>query len=247
MVKIIYLSVFLTLTITASSCSEKKEEIDKTLTYSIAEEIPVPEPSGLDISYDEKGFWVVSDENSKVYLLDSWGNKINSFKVKGEDLEGITVIDDTTLAVVLERTNEVVIVNTSGDELKRIALDLKGEFNSGLEGITYDRNEKKFYVLNEKKPQLLLVLDENLAELSRDTLNFAIDVSGIFFDDTDSTLWILSDESQRIYKTDLAGNPIKEYKIKVAQPEGIVLNKARTKLYLVSDKTENLYVFELEQ
>jgi uncharacterized protein YjiK len=56
----------------------------------------------------------------------------------------------------------------------------------------------------------------------------------------------LSDESQRVYKTDLSGNMLEEFKIKIIQPEGITLNKARTKLYVVSDKTGSLYVFNLE-
>ncbi len=108
------------------------------------------------------------------------------------------------------------------------------------------REEKKFYVLNENNPQLLIALDSNLVEQNRDTISFSKDVSGIFFDDIDNTLWILSDESQRIFKTDLSGNPIEEFKIKIKQPEGITFNKTRTKLYIVSDKTENLYVFDLE-
>jgi len=66
--------------------------------------------------------------------------------------------------------------------------------------------------LNEKKPRLLITLDENLAELSRDTLNFSKDVSGIYYDTIDTTLWILSDESQSIYKTDLSGNVIEQFK-----------------------------------
>ncbi len=244
--KIIYLSVFLFVVLMAISCNNKEEEKLKTLTFSIAEEIPVPEPSGIDLTFNEEGFWIVSDENSKVYLIDSWGKEIKNFKVNGEDLEGITVINDSTLAVVLERSREVVILDTSGKELKRTPLDLEGELNSGLEGITYDPKVKRFYIVNEKKPRLLITLDENLVELKRDTINFSKDVSGIFFDDNDNTLWILSDESQRIYKTDLSGNPIEEFKIKITQPEGITFNKARTKLYIVSDKTENLYVFDLE-
>jgi uncharacterized protein YjiK len=131
--KIFYLSVFLFAVLQAFSCNNKKEETLKTLTFSVAEEIMVPEPSGIDISYDEKGFWVVSDQNSKVYLIDSWGKEIKNFKVYGEGLEGITVIDDSSLAVVLERTREVVILDTSGKELKRAALELEGELNSGLE------------------------------------------------------------------------------------------------------------------
>ena len=98
----------------------------------------------------------------------------------------------------------------------------------------------------KRNHRLLITLDENLVELKRDTINFSKDVSGIFFDDNDNTLWILSDESQRIFKTDLSGNPIEEFKIKITQPEGITINKTRTKLYIVSDKTENLYVFDLE-
>jgi len=244
--KFAYLAIFYCISLMASSCHEKKEESEKNLSFSIAEEIPVPEPSGLDISFDEKAFWVVSDQNSKVYLIDSLGKEIKSFLISGEDLEGITIVTDSTLAVVLERTNEIVIVDTSGKELNRAAINLKGEFNSGLEGITYNPKEKKYYILNEKKPRLLITLDENLIELARDTIDVAKDVSGIFFDNTDNTLWILSDESQRIFKTDLSGIPIEEFKIKVAQPEGITMNKSRTKLFIVSDKTESLYVFELK-
>jgi uncharacterized protein YjiK len=241
-----YLSVCFFAVLLAFSCNNKKSEKVTTFTFSIAEEIPVPEPSGIDLTYDEKGFWIVSDQNSKVYLLDSWGKEIKSFKIDGEDLEGITVIDDSTLAVVLERTREVVILDTSGRELKRASIDLEGDLNSGLEGITYNPKEKRFYLLNEQKPRLLLTFNENLMEVARDTLNFVKDVSGIFFDDIDNTLWILSDESQRIFKTDISGNPIEEFKIKIVQAEGITFNKARTKLYIVSDKTESLYVFNLE-
>lgn len=246
MSKTIYLSILLAAAICTFCNTDKDEKIVKTLSFSVAEKIPVPEPSGLDLTVDETGFWVVSDNNSKVYLIDSWGRIIKSFKVAGEGLEGITVIDDSTIAVVLERTREVVILDTSGTELNRVKIDLEGELNSGLEGITYDPTNKKFYVLNEKKPRLLITLDENLEELSRDTLNFSKDVSGIYFDTVDKTLWILSDESQSINKTDLQGNPIQTFKIKVIQPEGITINNARTRLYIVSDKNGSLYVFNLD-
>jgi uncharacterized protein YjiK len=225
---------------------EKAKDYNKNLSFSISEELPIPEPSGLDMTFDEKGFWVVSDENSTIYLIDSGGREVKSFKVDGSDLEGITVIDETKIAVVLERSREVVILDTSGIELKRVKINVEGELNSGLEGITYDSAKKLFYLLNEKKPKLLLTLDENLNELRRDTLNFSKDVSGIFFDDIKNNLWIVSDESQTIYKTDLLGKSFEELKIKIAQPEGISLNKNRTRLYIVSDNTNSLYLFNLE-
>jgi uncharacterized protein YjiK len=246
MSKKVYLLVLFAL-FSFSFCKEvKKEKSPEVLTYNVSESIPVPEPSGLDLSFNEKGFWVVSDQNSKVYLIDSWGNEIKSFEVNVEDLEGITVVNDSTLAIVSEKTREVVILDTAGNELKRATLNLESEFNSGLEGITYNPEKKIFYVLNEKNPRLLITLNENLNELKRDTIKFAKDFSGIFFDDNDNSLWILSDESQRIFKTNLSGIPIEEFKIKVVQPEGITLNKARTKLFIVSDVTGNLYVFNLD-
>lgn len=226
---------------------DKDDSTVKNLKFSIARKIPVPEPSGLDLTYDETGFWVVSDENSSVYLIDSWGKEIKSFKVDGYDLEGITVIDKARIAVVLERTREVVVLDTSGTELKRVKLELTGELNSGLEGITYDPEQKKFYVVNEKDPILLLTLDEHLAELSRDTLNFLKDASGIYFDSAHNKLWILSDENQMIVNTNLSGKEIYEkYVIKVEQPEGVTLNKNGTRLYIVSDIQGSLYVFNLE-
>jgi len=246
MSKKVFLYVFFTAFI-AITCKEvKNENSPELLTFYISEPIPVPEPSGLDLSFDEKAFWIVSDQDSKVYLIDSWGRKSKSFEVEGEDLEGITVVTDSTIAIVLERTREVVILDTAGNELKRASLNLDGDLNSGLEGITYNPKKKNFYVLNEKKPRLLLTLDENLVEQKRDTLNFAKDFSGLFFDGNDNTLWLLSDENQKIYKTDLSGKVIREYRIKVKQPEGITLNKDRTKIYIVSDITGNLYVFNLE-
>lgn len=242
----LFFSLFLILLIITACTKERNENPIKKLSFFIAEEIPVPEPSGLDLTFDEKGFWVVSDENSIVYLIDSWAGEVKNFKVDGNDIEGITVIDETKLAVVLERSREVVILDTSGTELKRVKINVEGELNSGLEGITYDSAGEKFYLLNEKKPRLLLTLDKNLNELSRDTLNFSKDVSGIFFDDQKNILWIVSDESQSVYKTDLRGKPFEEFRIAIAQPEGITLNKNRTRLYIVSDNTNSLYVFNLE-
>lgn len=214
--------------------------------YLKAYDIPVPEPSGLDLTYSEKGFWTVSDENSTIYKLDNWGKIEKSLKVKGVDLEGVSCIDEKTLAVVLERGREIVIVDTSGNESKRISVNITGELNNGLEGITYDPVNKKFFVLNEKNPCLLLIFDENLNELSRDTLTFIKDASGIHFDAKNKFLWILSDESHCVTKCDLKGSPLQKYYISIAQPEGLTIDAEGKKMYIVSDINSSLYVFSLK-
>ena len=90
-------------------CKEKSQPPTDTLSYIGAYTISVPEPSGLDLTYEEDGFWTVSDETSTIYKLDSDGNVVQTLKIEGIDFEGVTVIDETRLAIVLEREREVVI------------------------------------------------------------------------------------------------------------------------------------------
>jgi len=225
-------------------CKEKSQLPKDPLSYIGAYTISVPEPSGMDLTYEEDGFWTVSDETSSIYKLDSEGNVVRTLKIEGADFEGITVIDESKLAIVLERKREVVILDTSGNELTRTKLPFKGKENSGLEGITYNPNNGHFYILNEKEPSLLIELDEELEVVKVDTLIFAKDVSGIYVDVENNALWILSDEDQMIIKTDLQGNVIDKINISVVQPEGITIDKKGKRLYIVSDKRETLYVFE---
>ncbi len=98
MPKAFYLSIFIVAALFTFCSKDNNEKTVKILSFSIAEKLPVPEPSGLDLTFDETGFWIVSDENSKVYLIDSWGRIVKSLNVNGQDLEGITVVDDSTLA-----------------------------------------------------------------------------------------------------------------------------------------------------
>lgn len=242
-----FLILFLTTGLTFISCQkDKKSEKPRLLEYSTVREVAVSGPSGLDLTFEEDGFWVVSDETKTVYRLDSNGKIVTKFKIEGHDLEGLTVIDETRLAVVLEATQEVIIIDTAGVELKREKLDVKAKENSGLEGIAYDPKQKRYYLLNEKKPSLLITLDENLNLLNTVTLDFSKDVSGIHFDERDNILWIVSDESNLIVKTDLKGNPIEKIEIPIAQSEGITLDKSGKKLYVISDDRAALYVFELK-
>jgi uncharacterized protein YjiK len=231
--------------ITINSCKEKEQPINKPLTYVGAYAISVPEPSGLEMTRDNKGFWTVSDETSTIYRLNNEGNVVQTIKVDGDDLEAITLIDDTILVILQERSREMVFLDTLGRELKRIKLDLKGELNSGPEGIAFNPENRHFYILNEKKPLLFVELDEMLNIIKKDTLKFCKDVSGLHFDEENQLLWMLSDESQLVIKTDLNGNLLEKIEISVVQPEGVTLSEDGRKLFVVSDNKETLYVFNV--
>jgi uncharacterized protein YjiK len=231
--------------ITIISCKEKEQPPKKPLTYIGAYAISVPEPSGLAMTQDNKGFWTISDETSTIYRLDNEGIVVQTILVEGFDFEAITLIDDTTLVILQERTREMVFLDTSGTELKRIKLDLEGELNSGPEGIAFNPKNRHFYILNEKKPSLFIELDEQLNIIRKDTLKFCKDVSGLYFDEENQILWMLSDESQLVIKTDLNGKLLEKIEITIPQPEGLTLSEDGRNLYIVSDNKETLYVFKV--
>lgn len=233
------------LLLTIISCKEKEQPPEKLLTYTGAYAISVPEPSGLVMTQDNKGFWTVSDETSTIYRLNNEGSVVQTIKVNGFDFEAITLIDDTILVILQERTREMVFLDTSGNELKRIKLDLEGELNSGPEGIAFNPKNRHFYILNEKKPSLFVELDEQLNIIRKDTLKFCKDVSGLYFDEANQILWMLSDESQLVIKTDLNGKLLEKIEISIPQMEGITLSKNGRNLYIVSDNKETLYVFKV--
>ncbi len=235
----------LVLTAIAGCIKDKEEKSGEKITLLRRYDIPVPEPSGLTLTNDQNRFWTVSDENSSLYELDKFGKIIKRIKVNGFDLEGVTVIDEATLAIVLERTREVVVLDSSGMELQRVKINLEGELNSGLEGISYNDSTKHFYIVNEKDPALIIELDGELNEVGRDTIKFAADVSGIYYAENDYMLWILSDEDQMVIKTDMELNIITKFKISVIQPEGITVNKKGDRLYIISDLEEKLSVYKI--
>jgi uncharacterized protein YjiK len=241
------ITCILLLTLSQYKCNTNRQEspIPEKLSLRRMMPLKIPEPSGLALSFDGKYFWSVGDSDSKVYKLDFNGIVIKSFVINGEDLEGITVIDSIHLAVILERTREVLIVDTSGKEVKRKQFDLKGRLNEGLEGICFDFNTREFYFVNEKRPGLLIKTDSSFNEIFRKELKLTKDYSDIFFSQADNTLWILSDESSKIIQTDLEGKMIKEYYIKVQQPEGLVVDYKNKRVFIVSDKKEEFYEFKL--
>jgi uncharacterized protein YjiK len=235
------------ITLSLCKCNTNTQETPTVENLTLQKVIPinVPEPSGLAFSYDKKYFWTVGDSDSRIYKLNLDGTVINSFIINGEDLEGVSVIDSIHLAVILERTREVVIVDTSGNEIKRRKFEIEGRLNEGLEGICFDPKTKDFYFLNEKNPGLLIKTDSSFNEIFRKEIKLAKDYSDIFFSNDDNTLWILSDESQKIIQTNLNGDIIKEFRIAVEQPEGLVVDYENKKVFVVSDKTEELYEFNL--
>jgi uncharacterized protein YjiK len=243
MKNILIIIVLTILTVCLPGCNQKRNTEAKLLKTI---KLDVPEPSGLMFSEDLKSLWTVSDENSTVYNINMDGKILKSFRLNGFDLEGITTINDSLLAVIFERTREVAVIDTLGNEIKRYKLGIPGNDNQGIEGITFNTADKHFFIIKEKNPCLLLEYDFDFNLLKKDTLNFSSDVSGLFYNKVDNLLWILSDENSCVNIVDMQRVVQQKLTFNLIQPEGITFNAEKKLLYVVSDKEEELYIFQVE-
>lgn len=204
--------------------------------------VGVTEPSGLCLSSDGKNLFTVSDNYNRIYMLSLTGEVLDSVEVHGYDFEGISKHKDNGLILICERDREVVSVDSNYRVTQRKKLGLKGDLNSGLEGIVYDHNNQTF-VLNEKDPALLLKLDEELTIVDKFNLDYADDYSGMDYDSSRKELWLISDEDSKLFRSDTTGRKINEYNFDIRQAEGIAINFPEKLIYIISDYTQKLYVF----
>ncbi len=242
---ILYLSSFTACNKSSNNPLKLKNTTDSRLKLIGKYELNIPEPSGLEIDFNSDFLWTVSDENSYLYKISTHGQKIDSIKIDGRDLEGVAKFNSNQLCLITERDRGLVVLDSTMKLNKRVLLDLPGELNSGPEGVSYNSLTKKIYVINEKNPKLLLELDENQSITKRYSLNYAKDFSGLYFDETNKYLWIVSDESQTLIKSDTTGKVIDSYKVDIPQVEGIAIDNEKNLIYIVSDNTECLYVFTI--
>ena len=211
-------------------------------------EINVSEPSGLAFGPNHETLLIVSDNTNKVYETDLDGTVRRELDYTGNDLEGVTFNpDDGTIAVAEERKRQLVILNYSdGAEKERFEIATGGTTdNKGLEGLSFNTNNRAYYLMNEDLPGEMIVWSNAYGIISSLQLNFAADYSGIFVDAPNAYLYIVSDESQSLYQCDYNANVIKEYPLPLTKFEGVVVDTEKQLVYLVNDKTAKLYIFKM--
>lgn len=209
--------------------------------------INVPEPSGLSFGPGNNTLLTVSDNTNQIYEMDFSGNIIRTLNYTGRDLEGITYNPDKNLiAIVDERDREVALIDYDSGQVEgvyQIEISIGAE-NSGPEGISYNTNNKQYYIVNETNPDLMIIWTPESGIIGQVNLKFASDYSGIFTDTTHSLLWILSDESQRLFKCDYNTNVLMIFNLPESKYEGVAIDG--DKVYLVNDANGELNIFEIK-
>jgi len=219
-------------------------ELEKVDEY----DLKVTEPSGLSFGPDATTLLMVSDNTNKVYETDMKGNVLRELAYTGGDLEGVAFDEDNqVVAVAEERKRQVVFLDyKEGNEQKRFDIITGGNTeNKGLEGISYNNNSSTFYLVNEDLPGEMIVWNEAFGNISTTELHFASDYSAIYVDTKNALVYIVSDESQALYKCDYNAKVLKEYPLPSTKYEGIAVDADKQLVYLVNDKTAVLSVFKI--
>ena len=242
------------------------------------------EPSGLTLNRDGSALYTVSDDTKAIFRLDLQGtvSVSDSFFIGLDNLEGIAIrSDDSELLVVQEESNSVVVVDlNSRKERYRRPLSAMTNFdtiahhfpdppdNNGLEGITVNTRNNHVVVVKECQPGLLIELDSSLTtilstrvlqpsqgfihpELEAEKLDF----SGLSYDRSNDTFWIVSDKGRCLFQYDWTGDTVLQRldltissgdkPKRIRKPEGIAFDPGRKRMYVVSDRDADLYVFKL--
>jgi len=242
------------------------------------------EPSGLTLNRDGSALYTVSDDTKAIFRLDLKGrvSVSDSFFIGLDDLEGIALRgDDSELLVVQERSNSVVVVDLSNRrERSRRPLSAMTNYdtiahhfpdppdNNGLEGITVNTRTNHVVVVKECQPGLLIELDSTLTTiLSTRVLQPSqgfmhpklkaekLDFSGLSYDSSSDTLWIVSDKGRCLFQYDWTGDTVLQRldltistgdnPKRIHKPEGVAFDPGRKRMYVVSDRDADLYVFKL--
>ena len=211
-------------------------------------DLDITEPSGLSFGQGGTSLLIVSDNTNKVYETDLEGNVIRELAYVGSDLEGVTFYEDKQIvAVAEERKRQIVFLDyPNGIEQERFDIATGGNTdNKGLEGISYNTNNSAYYIINEDVPGEMIVWNEAYGNISTIELHFASDYSAIYVDTKNALLWIVSDESQALYKCDYNANVLMEYALPDTKFEGITVDADKQLVYLVNDKTFKLFIFKI--
>lgn len=209
--------------------------------------VDVPEPSGLSFGPGKITLLTVSDHTNQVYELDLKGNVIRTYDYTGKDLEGVTYNPDKNLIAVAEEADrEITLIDyDSGNTEGTFGIEIQiGANNSGLEGISYNMNNKLYYIVNETNPDLMVLWRPESGIISQEKLNFASDYSGLFTDVDHSLLWFVSDQSRSLYKCDYATNVLVKYELDDLKYEGVVIDSEL--VYLINDATAELNIYKIK-
>jgi uncharacterized protein YjiK len=237
-----------------STLPDLEEESLEDLELIASYPLQISDPSGLTLDISGDFLWTVSDDpGDHIYQLSFTGEILGVLTgYEGDDMEGITMNpNDGTLWVAEEKLRQIVQLTTEGEVLQVVDVPVESNnLNDGLEGIAWNPENDHVFILNEKHPRKFIELNNDFEIVRYEAIEFdtpyeMTDLSGLFYLQENEEFWIVSDESEKIVVTDPDLNPLRGYSLPYDKFEGIAVDYANGRLYLVNDRRERLYVYKL--
>lgn len=228
---------------------------------------PVPQVadnlSGLTFDEHRNQLWAVLNNPEELLAMSKDGEVLARYPLNGfTDVEGVTYLGDDLLLLAEERSQALVVMPVPrhpGPLLRgdypALTLGLDAGGNQGFEGVGYDREGDRLFVVKEHSPRALYEVRGlkasiggafNLQVIDRSAwlgAVFATDLSSVHYDENSGQLLLLSDESQMMVALDGEGRML-DYRTlssgfaglqeDVPQGEGMTLDDSGN-LYLVSE------------
>jgi len=251
-------SLLLFLLILFSACESAIPDLDKDrlIELELIESYPleISDPSGLTIDISGDFLWTISDDpGDHIYNLSFTGEILGVLTgYEGDDMEGITMNpNDGTLWVAEEKLRQIVQLTTDGEVVQVVDVPVESNNpNDGLEGIAWNPENDHVFILNEKNPRKFIELDSNFEVVRSVPIDFEspfemLDLAGLYYVPETSELWMVSDDSEKIVVTDTELNPLRAYALPYDKFEGIAVDMANNRLYLVNDRKNSFYVYQL--
>lgn len=221
--------------------------------------------SGITFNPDTNTLFLVQDSPSIVLEINDRGEILRSINIeKLNDTEGITYLGNKRFALLEEGTSKIYFcsidektTDINFKDMVSLSLPVKPN-NTGLEGITYDPENKCMYVIKEKDSRKIfrIYLGTDKIDEPWDLEKIDIkDASGICFDPATGHLLILSQESKCIVECTVSGKLLGRFSLEEGyhnikrdfeKPEGITIDPKTGRIFICGEQDE-FYIFGPKQ
>lgn len=186
--------------------------------------------SGLTFNAETGTLFAVINRPPQVAELSTDGDLLRLIPITGiRDPEGITHVQDDLYIVADERENQLHWVRIGADTTSisladgpRLKLAMDNMFNLGMEGVSWDHVGERLFIVKEKMPLRILVIDGLRGMLEKGVLDmeitewkssrasslFMADLSSLTLHEPTGNMLLLSDESKMVVEYSPDGVPV---------------------------------------
>ncbi|WP_461482264.1 SdiA-regulated domain-containing protein, partial [Porticoccus sp.] len=140
--------------------------------------------SGLTYNPETDSLFAVTNNPEQLFELNLAGQVLRKIPLHGfEDTEDVTYVGNGQLAILEERRRTIVMVDIRPDTMS-LTLENQRQFrmpgddseNNGFEGLTINPATKQLYIVNEKNPRQLWLIDGFAANTGSISISSPLDL-----------------------------------------------------------------------